>query len=449
MKKLIALLLIFTIVMTVGCGKTESTDGESVQVKNDKSQQAAGDEGEEAEAEEAEAEEPIEKVTVRMMYWNKEETVDTLLAFLAEELPDVEVEYQFVENGTYNNILQTQLAAGEGPDIFGGGDPNLFTQGLIEDLSQFGDRYSEAGKALYSVDGALFAIPGISWFEGIYYNKTIFEENGLSVPTTFEEELELHRQLKELGYIPQAMGAKSWEPMLKSSLGYVMNDYLFTEEGKDFDVLFGKGEVTLSGNWNDSIKEWARLIEDGYITQDMLGIDYDQALNQFASGEAAMWESGPWSLETIKQANPDLEFDMFPFYGNEPGGKGYLIGGPGVGFCVNANSAQKEAAMRVIDAISTPEGQRAFWEDNQGGSSFLIGMDLPMPKEFEGVKETMMAGNVYVPWNIWGLQGLGVNSIISDYGKYFQEVLAGNATIDEALEALDRRAAEIIETNKD
>ena len=52
-----------------------------------------------------------------MTYWNSEDTVKALLDYLGEAVPDVQIEYQFIDNSNYDTIVDTQLSAGEGPDI--------------------------------------------------------------------------------------------------------------------------------------------------------------------------------------------------------------------------------------------------------------------------------------------------------------------------------------------
>lgn len=382
-------------------------------------------------------------VKIRMAYWNKEESMKTLLDLIKQKLPNVEIDYQFIDNKQYDNIIATQLAAQSGPDLISV-SPSASTKysklGYLEDISSLGDLYNDAGKNVYSSGGKLYAIPGISWFEGIFYNKDIFAKYGLKPPTTFDEEIKLHEELAKQGIKPQAMGAKSWEPMMKSSMGFVMNDFLSKPENKDFDVKYGQGQAKLAGSWDTAVEKWSELIKKGYITTEMLGVDYDQALDEFATGKAAMWESGPWALETIKAKNPNIKMDMFPFQGSTPGA-GWLIGGPGVGFAVNSKSENKEAAMEVLKLISTPEGQKAFWNDNKGGSSYLKGVEFEMPAEYEGVKETFKAGNVYAPWNNWGDNG---QSLIEEYGKHLQEVLGGQSTVGEALQATDKKTDSLL-----
>ena len=58
-----------------------------------------------------------DKVKIRMTYWNSEDTMKAMLDYLAETLPEIEIEYQFIDNSNYDTIVDTQLSAGEGPDI--------------------------------------------------------------------------------------------------------------------------------------------------------------------------------------------------------------------------------------------------------------------------------------------------------------------------------------------
>ncbi|MED9966045.1 MAG: extracellular solute-binding protein [Blautia sp.] len=384
-----------------------------------------------------------EKTKIRMTYWNSEDTVQALLDYLAENVPDVEIEYQFIDNSNYDTIVDTQLSAEEGPDIICESPGSALKHarlGYLEKLDDLGAKYSDAGTSVYSYDGSVYALPGISWFEGIYYNKTMFEENEIALPTTFDEYIEVCKKFQEKDIIPLAAGLKSWEPMLKNSMAFVTAEYLSTEEGKSFGEKYRSGEATLDGTWNTYLEKWSEMISEGVYTTDMTGIDHDQALEQFATGQAAMFCSGPWDLETIQSKNPDLEIDMMPFYGTKAS-DGWLIGGPGCGFAVNANSKNKEAAMKVVEALSTVEGQAALWENNQGGSSYLEGAAFELPEVYAGASKALEAGNVYCPWNEWGTAAPAHET----YGTEMQSYLLEEQDLSTTLQNVDTAVAELLE----
>lgn len=384
-----------------------------------------------------------EKTKIRMTYWNSEDTVQALLDYLAENVPDVEIEYQFIDNSNYDTIVDTQLSAEEGPDIICESPGSALKHarlGYLEKLDDLGGKYSDAGTSVYSYDGSVYALPGISWFEGIYYNKNMFEENEIELPATFDEYIEVCKKFQEKDIIPLAAGLKSWEPMLKNSMAFVTAEYLSTEEGKAFGEKYRNGEATLDGTWNTYLEKWSEMIKEGVYTTDMTGIDHDQALEQFATGQAAMFCSGPWDLETIQSKNPDLVIDMMPFYGTEAS-DGWLIGGPGCGFAVNANSKNKEAAMKVVEALSTVEGQAALWENNQGGSSYLEGASFELPEVYAGASKALEAGNVYCPWNEWGTAAPAHET----YGTEMQSYLLEEQDLSTTLQNVDTAVAELLE----
>ena len=153
-----------------------------------------------------------------------------------------------------------------------------------------------------------------------------------------------------------------------------------------------------------------------------------------------MFCSGPWDLETITSKNPDLKIDMMPFNGTKAS-DGWLIGGPGCGFAVNESSKNKDAAKKVLEAISTVEGQEAFWQDNQGGSSYLDGAEFELPEAYASAAKTLAAGNVYCPWNEWG-DAAGAHET---YGTEMQSYLLGEQDISQTLKNVDTEVKELLE----
>lgn len=377
-----------------------------------------------------------EQVEIRLMAYNAEATRTTYLALLKEKFPEIKVTFEFVALDNFNNVLNSQLQAGQGPDIIEvGGEARLLANaGYLMDLTSqpFVGKYAQAGLTPYSVDGKVYATPLQSWYEGIFYNKALFKENGIEVPKTLDAFIQIHKDLSAKGIKPQTMGAQSWEPMMKQSIGVVNNEFYSDPVNKDFDEQFNAGEAKVSEAWLPYVEEWSRVITEGCLTQDMLGLSYDQALDEFATGKAAMWESGPWAVGTILEKNPDIELGMFPIPGLKEG-PGWLVGGPGSAFAVNNKTEHAEEVLKILEFTATEEAQLALIKDN-AGSSFLTGVEVDLGDIYADCDEAFKAGNVYAPWTASWIAG---NPIVEGYGKSLQEVLAGTKTIKEALEDAD------------
>ena len=377
-----------------------------------------------------------EAVTLRFMAYNSEASRATYLKYLSDNLPGINVSFEFVSLDNFNSVLNTQLQAGQGPDIIevGGETKLLASAGYLHDLSNepFISKYAESGFAAYKLDGKYYATPLQSWYEGIFYNRKIFRENNISIPKSLDQFIQVHKDLAAKGIKPQTMGAQSWEPMMKQSIGVVNNEFYSKSENNDFDVKFDKGEARLADAWLPYVTAWSKMISEGCLTPDMLGLSYEQALDEFATEKAAMWECGPWGVNTILETNPDIELGMFPIPGLSEG-PGWLVGGPGSGLAINAASAHVQQGLQVLEKTAVPEAQIALIKDN-AGSSFLIGVEADLGDIYDDCADAFKAGNVYAPWTAAWTAG---NPIVEEYGKALQEVLAGTKTVQEALEAAD------------
>lgn len=378
-----------------------------------------------------------EKVKLRVMAYNAESTRATYLKYLEEKLPNIEIEFEFVSTDNFDNVLNSQLQAGEGPDIIevGGQTKLLAKAGYLMDLTdqEFISKYTDSGLQAYTVDGKVYAEPLQSWFEGIFYNKKIFEENGISVPKTWDEFIEIHKTLKDKGIKPQTMGAQSYEPMMKQSIGLVNNMFYSDPENMKFDETFNTGEGRLEEAWLPAVEEWYKIIEEGCLDAEMLGLSYDQALDEFATEKAAMWECGPWAVETILEKNPDIELGMFPIPGMDESKPGWLVGGPGSAWAINAKTEHPDEALQVLEATCEAEAQQALAADN-AGSSFVEGVEIDLGDIYADCEEAFKAGNVYAPWTAVWTNG---NAVTEAYGKSLQEVLSGSKTVQEALADAD------------
>ena len=377
-------------------------------------------------------------VELRFMGYNPESSRVTYLKYLEEKLPNIKIIFEFVSVDDYSDVLNSQLKDGKGPDIMelGGETKELANAGYLFDLTDqsFVKKYAHSGISAYVTNAKIYATPLQSWYEGIFYNKRIFSDNGVSVPKSLDQFIAIHKELAKKGIKPQTMGAGSWEPMMKQSIGMVNNEFYSNPANRKFDIDFNEGKASLAESWLSAVTSWSKVIETGCLTPDMLDVTYDQALSEFASGGAAMWESGPWAVNDIIRINPDMQTDlgMFPIPGLSEG-PGWLVGGPGSALAINAKSKHIKQALQVLDLTATPEAQHALIKDT-AGSSFLVGVSADLGDIYSDCKDAFQAGNVYAPWvSVWDFG----NAIVEEYGKSLQEVLAGRKSIEQALKDAD------------
>lgn len=384
---------------------------------------------------------------ITMSCWYDEQNMKPVFDKLNEVLDGkYEIEYTYVGLDNYNNVISTQLAAGEGPDILvdGANFPARIKAGNLKDItgSKRLEGFNEAGMSLCTdKDGKVYGIPCYGWFSGLWYNKDIFEANGITeLPKTFDELVKVCDKLSANGVQPLGFGLAGGDQGMHSVLGYLENAfYEASEKGKEFDKKFAYGEAKMNGTINSYVKEWSVLIDKGYITPEMVGISNDQALNDFISGKTAMFNSGPWYYPNFKEAG--LNFGMLPHMGNDEN-VSYLLGGPAASFGINKNTSNPEGAEAVLDALASVEVQQAFADINPGAFTYKEGVKVDIPEEYDAVREILEKGNVACSWDRWGAN-MPSQTLVDEFIAQLQGVVTGDLTIDEFVKALDSKADSI------
>lgn len=388
-----------------------------------------------------------EKIPIRFMYWNKEESMQALIGLIRQKLPNVDFQYQYVDTASYQTVYKTQMNAGEGPEILSIEKvPTEVRAGYCLDLTDqpFMKDYQESVLNELAVDGRYYCIPGPSWFGGYFYNKGMFDEHGWKIPKTYDEWLQLCDKIAASGIKPLANPIKNPNYLMHYAVGFLEGDFLRQPKGMNWDKDYAAGKTTMASTWGPYLEEWAKVVKKGYVKPEDLGMDYDQALDEFATGKAAMFDSGPWDVETIYSKNAKIKIDMMPYVGNS-GDTGWLFGGPGIRFGVNkklgeaGNEKKLAAALQVLELISSPEGQLAYWQNNQGGSSYVKGVKFEMGKEYAGCAEVFEKGHIYAPFQQWN------SGVYEEFGKQLQGYVAGDTTLKEVMAATDAKNKEVME----
>lgn len=234
-------------------------------------------------------------------------TVQEIAAEYAGDHPDFALDVQVTaDRASYLTKLRTLVASGEVPAFFDtDADPyaqSLAEAGLMVDMGAFLEEvglldqfYEPALKYQQFQDGSLYVLPLEYHLEMNWYNKAIFEENGLQPPETLDDMLTLADSLSEAGVTPIAIsGTDAW-PMLRY-LAMVP----FREVGNDFIRNMAQGQLDpdmalKAATFFDRISDH---FQPGFVSA-----DYVTARSLFLNGEAAMYHMGTWELGTFSDAN--------------------------------------------------------------------------------------------------------------------------------------------------
>ncbi|ASK62507.1 ABC transporter substrate-binding protein [Virgibacillus phasianinus] len=262
-------------------------------------------------------------------WWTGAGEEDGLLALIdlfKEEYPDIEVENAAVAGGAGTNakaVLATRMQGDDPPSTFqvhGGAELNegWVAADKMEPLDDFYkendwmDKFPEELIDLVSSDGHIWSVPvDIHRGNVIFYNMKVFEENGVKVPTTFDEFFEAADKLKAAGVVPLALGDKeSW------TATQVFENVLLGVLGPDdYQKLFA-GEIALDdAQVVEAAEKFKKIL--GYVNEDHASRNWQDSAQLVANGEAAMINMGDWAKgyfvnDLDMETNKDFGYFAFP-----------------------------------------------------------------------------------------------------------------------------------------
>ncbi len=267
----------------------------------------------------------------------------------------IRVVYEPIE-GDYTQWLFNALSAGTAPDLFYVDifwSESLFATGRVEPL----DRYftpAERGEFLsnllqaFTYGGRLYGIPKDFNTLALQFNKDLFDEAKVPYPNqqdtweTFEAKLrQVQERLKDVaGLCVVADFAR-------------FGAFAFAAGWKPFDE---KGHTILDGNFRRAFEWYTGLVRRGAarFAQD-LGEGWTGGC--FGGEKAATALEGAWIAGFLRDKAPNLRYGT-TFLPLDPVSKrrGNFV--YTVSWSLNAASKNKEAAVKVLKALTSPEAQQ-------------------------------------------------------------------------------------------
>lgn len=376
--------------------------------------------------------------TLTFLSWDGEETMTPVLEAFEEAHPDITVEASYSPPvAEYIQTLQTRVLSGTAPDVFliaAENKTNLIDGEHVLDLAgeDFLVNVPEFNQQTYGRDGAVFGLSTSSWGSGIMYNKELLAQVGADTPPqTWDEFLDLCRDLDEAGITPYLESLQGMPSVLAAFLGA----HNASMDGAMDQQIFD-GTSTFEEQWTPSLEAYNELFTEGLVTPDVVGLTGDQVVDEFANGRVAMMPAGPWNVPTLRESAPDLDFEMVPVPAG-PDGTAFLAGAASPGFAINPKSDNIEAAKAFLTYLASPEGIEVMQAQN-GAITVTSDFEPPIDDSLAPIVEDVRAGNVYLPQIAWqrAEDVLNVEAVAQ-----LQLMAQGEATPAEVAQALDRKLA--------
>lgn len=367
--------------------------------------------------------------------------LESVNAAFEAEYPGVTVDFSSVPNDTLNAARSSRLTAGnvdilvarpiEVPDYVqndsAGDDALSADAGIFADLTdeEFMTRYTEAVLEANAYKGKQFTVPlGVSYYTGVYYNATLFEEHSLAIPTTWSEFIALCEELQGLGISPVGIGGKDGWPAGLTMLASVQGSYPTQADKEELAEALWTGQTKLD---DPETLEILTRVETyfGYAQPNFAGVGYDAIPAGFANEEFAMTNDGTWNQPTFAAAVGDkFEVGYFPLPMSEDAADNANLGGKvELGLALASNAPNKDAALAWLDFVTDPENYAKYVEESgtapaQSGIPTTPFLDsiARYTEEFSPAWDVLWVGNTKagplaaLPFNYPGIAPLGTGS---------------------------------------
>ncbi|PPF26807.1 sugar ABC transporter substrate-binding protein [Rathayibacter tritici] len=204
--------------------------------------------------------------------------------------------------------------------------------------------------------------------DGILYNRTIFADNGIEVPTTWDELIAVCDALTAAG-VTAIYGAllDNWtgSPAFNALGGQLQPDGFFDAMRAEGATLGPDSPVSFSKDYASTMERLGQLFS--YTQEGSFGCSYDDGNRAFAAGEAAMYPQGIWAINPVRTNNPDIDLGVFPYPVLDDPAHTRVTSGVDVAIAIGRGTPKLEAARRFVDFLLTPgvvepyvESQAAF-----------------------------------------------------------------------------------------
>lgn len=364
---------------------------------------------------------------------------------------DVKVKLVSVPGTDYVNKLRSAMGSPSAPDIFfnwGGGSikPYVDAKQVLDLTSNVAsdpvlkNGFLPSIMTAGSLDGKIYGVPmrGMQPVM-LFYNKTLFAENNLKVPETWEDLQKAITTFKAKNITPFALGGSDKWPEL------MWMEYLLDRIGGP--EVFQKIQNGEADAWGDpavlkmaqSVKD---LIDQGAFGKNFNSVDYGNggAPTLFNKGKAAMHLMGSWEYSTQlgkapEFAKKDLGWTAFPTVAGGVGDPANVVGNPTNYWSVNARTKHKEEAIAFLKTMASEKYSQSLTDNGDVPTTSNAASTLassPNP-EFAADQYEMVekAPSFTLSWD-QALVAQQATPLLTEISKLF----AGKSTPEQFVEAM-------------
>lgn len=296
-----------------------------------------------------------------------------------------------------------------------------------------------------ATNGKIYMLPGFADIYGIVYDKTLFKENGWSVPKSRDEFIAL------CSTIENKMGYPAFVPTLRFPRMAMLISHAFGYEkviaGADNQKwlqAYRAGNESFSNHMEPLFESMKELYDKGTLPKKSLNIEAGvRSTMLYSEHSSAMTMETQAAPTYAKTVNSDHEFGMMPFWNSNEPDSDFVVSSPSFNICANKalespeNAEKLKKVMEILEYLSTPDGQKALMSKESNTISNVKGVDSMSGGDFmSDVADTINKGNIFQEVRY---TNLAYNNV---FQTAFREALIGYITgtmdINEAMTHCDK-----------
>lgn len=400
-----------------------------------------------------------DETSVSLWTWSPiTRTAEKMIDAFEKANPDITIDYtNYNYNPEYLQALSAASASDNLADIVGlqpGSLTQTYSDYLI-DLSDYAkaewgddwtsvyDNVTQSQLQLGNKDGddGHYILPIETQDIYVEYNKTLFEQLGLKVPTTYDELVEVSKTLRDNGYAPLFFGgADGWQ--------HVNLLLMCTSQISDtlFDECQNGEKAWTCDEMKQAMTNYKKLFDDGVMQDGSLSsTSYSDGTTLFLAGQAGMMLLGSWwaqeyTSEDVSDAVANWDYDYFYLPALEEGlSDSKAIGGVDFGYGITKNCENPDLAWKALVSFATGEGAQEIANDMNNHLSYPnIEPDTSAMVERDGLQNVVDEFNRSGKDIAAGLvnQRIAEPTIETAIQEAMQGLIGGTYSVDEATQHL-------------
>lgn len=312
---------------------------------------------------------------------------------------------------------------------------NIFYDLAAEDFTSL---YNQSVLNSMSSGGNLYQLPINSSVQGIFYNKSLFEEHGWEIPETIDAFYTLCDKISEQGIRP-------FVPCFKYSpdsvgLGFCNRTIFSTMDRREQYDLFCSGQASCRGLLEPYFEVQKTLYDRGIVVEDDFSSSLTRNRHALYEGEIAMLPEQLTMFSLYEDERPECEIGFFGYPTDTPGER-WMQMMQGRSMALSKVSMEdpdiKQTLLEILAFLSTDEGQKALLEVFSGLSS-VKSAQANLREEFWDVQKCIENGHIFF-----------ANRIGNElHNQTLKAYLEGRLTLEQVLAETDAMVENISESRE-